>query len=257
MQLGTVLLAPRLSHRIFAAFAFLATTSLMVLLCFGEYPRKAHISGWLVPEHGLVRVFAPQAGIVTKISVEEGAEVHKGDPLLTLSAEVESATLGATQAEIARNLTSQRGSLERDRLALERLGAQQKRALADRLTARKAEQGKLDSEIALQASLLGYAERSASRQHALQREGLASEQQAQAADESALGQRAKLRELERMRLTAEGDRLELEGDLKDFPLKSVSRMSPGSSVTSPPWSRSWRRSRRGAESSCPRPRQAS
>jgi membrane fusion protein len=224
-QLGTVLLAPRLSHRVFATVALLATTSLVLLLSFGEYPRKTHVSGWLVPERGIVRVFAPQAGIVTAISVQEGAEVRKGDPLLTLSAELESARRGATQAEIARRLTSQRDSLEKDRRALGRLGAQQERSLGQRLSALQAEQAKLDSEIAIQASQLAYAEKSAIRERGLQREGLASEQQAQAAEEGALDQRAKLRELERTRLTGDRDRLALEGELRDAPLKSASDLA--------------------------------
>jgi membrane fusion protein len=84
------------------------------------------------------------------------------------------------------------------------------------------ELAKLDSQIALQASMLRYAEKSASRQHRLQLEGLASEQQAQTATESALTQSSKLRELERQRLMADGERLALEGDLKDAPLKSGS-----------------------------------
>ena len=79
--LGTVLLTPSISHSIFAIFAGLVILSLLALLFFGDYTRKARINGWLVPEMGLVRVFAPQSGSVTQLHVQEGAEVKKGDPL--------------------------------------------------------------------------------------------------------------------------------------------------------------------------------
>lgn len=222
VQLGTVLLAPRLSHRAFATFAAVTTACLLGLLFFGKYPRTAHVSGWLVPEHGLVRVLAPQDGVVTAVSVHEGAEVKKGDPLFTLSAELQSASLGATQAVIARQLAARRDSLESDRGALEQLGAQQKRSLENRLSALRSAQTKLDSEIALQRSRIAYAGKSTERQRALQTQGIASEQAVEAADESVLAERSKLEELERMRLGVERDRIALEGDLDDLPLKFAS-----------------------------------
>jgi membrane fusion protein len=100
--LGTVLLAPRRSDRWFTLAAVLVTVAILALLFFGEFTRKARINGWLVPEQGLVRVVAPQPGVVSGLFVKEGQGVHKGQRLLTLSGEMQSTTLGPTQAEVAR-----------------------------------------------------------------------------------------------------------------------------------------------------------
>jgi len=86
--LGAVLLAPRPWDHVVTAFAVLATAAILGLLFFGEFTRTAKINGWLVPQEGLVRVFAPQLGVVTGLYVKEGAEVHKGERLLALSAEL-------------------------------------------------------------------------------------------------------------------------------------------------------------------------
>ena len=43
--LGTVLVAPRISHRWFAAFALLATAAILSLLFFASYTRKARVNG--------------------------------------------------------------------------------------------------------------------------------------------------------------------------------------------------------------------
>src|SRR5689334_25405443 len=109
--LGTVLLAPRLSYRLFAAFAGIATLAIVALLFVGSYTRKAHIVGWLVPEGGLVQVFAPQSAVIRQISVTEGSQVRKGDPLIVLSSELQSAARGATQTTIASQLRTQLASL--------------------------------------------------------------------------------------------------------------------------------------------------
>src|SRR3981081_3217276 len=79
-SLGTVLLAPSIPMRMSALFALLAAAGLLCLMFFGEYTRTARINGWLVPEQGLLRVFAPQSGVVMRVHVQEGTEVKKGQP---------------------------------------------------------------------------------------------------------------------------------------------------------------------------------
>src|SRR5260221_9507575 len=106
--LGTVLLTPRPSHYFVTLAAALALTATLSLLFFGDFTRKARIGGWLMPEEGMVRVFAPRTGVVTSLRVSEGASVRRGEPLLTLSGELQSASLGATQAGIARQLAERR-----------------------------------------------------------------------------------------------------------------------------------------------------
>ena len=94
--LGTVLLTPRPSHRWVSAVVFLLAAGILSLAWFGHFTRTARISGWLVPDAGLVKVFAPHAGVVTALHVKEGAEIRKGMPLLALSTETVSAARGAT-----------------------------------------------------------------------------------------------------------------------------------------------------------------
>src|SRR5258706_832537 len=131
--LGTVLLAPRLSDRLFTLAAVVATAAILGLLFYGDFTRKARINGWLVPQEGLVRVFAPQPGVVTGLFAREGAEVHKGERRLTLSAELQSSALGATQAEVAKRLVERRAALRDERSQRERLLAQQQRGYGNRL----------------------------------------------------------------------------------------------------------------------------
>src|SRR5438309_8181067 len=55
--LGTVVLAPRLWDHLFTLIAALAIAAIVALLFLGDFTRKARVSGWLVPQEGLVRVF--------------------------------------------------------------------------------------------------------------------------------------------------------------------------------------------------------
>ncbi len=220
--LGTVLLAPKLSHRLFALYGLLVTGAILALLGLGEYTRTAKVSGWLVPGQGMVRVFVPQMGVVSELFVKEGATVQKGDALLALSTELHSTTLGNTQAQIARGLTSKRDSLQEELRQQKRLLLQQVRSFSNRLSALRSEEAQMTDEIAIQASRLGLAEKSAARQRELRLQGFISEQQLQLVTESKLEQASKLRALERSRTNLQRERMTLEGEMSDLPLKSQS-----------------------------------
>jgi membrane fusion protein len=59
----------------------------LIFLSIGSYTRKETVSGILQPDTGLLRLGAPQAGIVTELLVQEGEAVIKGQPLLRITSE--------------------------------------------------------------------------------------------------------------------------------------------------------------------------
>lgn len=57
---------------------------LVSLLIWGEYTRRASLSGYVIPEGGVLRVYSPLAGRVGALHVHEGQEVQAGHALLTV-----------------------------------------------------------------------------------------------------------------------------------------------------------------------------
>jgi membrane fusion protein len=113
-SLGTVRLATPVSHQVWTLAALGVAAAILAWLFVGHYTRREHVSGSLVPQAGLLSVTARSAGIVTKIDVVEGAEVHAGDVLLTLSGERSSASMGDTSAAISTQLHQQQTRLRSD-----------------------------------------------------------------------------------------------------------------------------------------------
>jgi membrane fusion protein len=223
--LGTVLIAPRFSHSLFTAFAALTAAAILGLLIFASYTRKERINGWLVPQQGLVRVFAPQAGVVTQLYVREGAEVRKDTPLLAVSTDLRSEALGATQEEIARLLVARRASLTTDRDLQQRMFTRQTQELSSRLAALRSEQQHLAQEFDLQKKRLALAEDFAAKQRYLRERGLVIERTLQEAEQDRLDHALSVRAIERNRLATEREILTLEGQLRDLPLKSQSQLA--------------------------------
>ncbi|NML15638.1 HlyD family secretion protein [Azohydromonas caseinilytica] len=223
--LGTVLLTPRLSHRVFTLAGALAAAAIVALLFLGHFTRTARVNGWLVPQLGVVRVFAPRPGVVTALQAQEGQAVRQGQPLLTLSDELQSATLGGVQAEVARQQAQRRESLLAEHEQQERLLAQQQRALAERVAALRGELQQSEREIAVLQARRAIALRNEKLHREQFKEGFISEMRLQLVEAERLEQDARLGALERGRLALERERMTAEAELADLPLKTQKELA--------------------------------
>jgi membrane fusion protein len=218
--LGTVIVAPRATHRAFTLFAILAAAALVAFACLAPYTRSVRINGQLVPSAGVIRVLAPRAGIITAIHVTEGTQVRAGDRLLTLSDELHSSALGGTQAQITRQLAGRRESLLLEQRQQARLLAQQELALGQRVNALRAEQAQIEREIELLRSRVAVASRAEDLHRKLRDTAFISDMRLQQVESETIEQRARVAALERSRLTLARERLVLEAELSDLPLKA-------------------------------------
>lgn len=57
----------------------------IIFLFWGHYNRKQTVQGYLVPDKGLIKVYAPARGVVTRRGVNAGEVVHKGNVLFVVS----------------------------------------------------------------------------------------------------------------------------------------------------------------------------
>ena len=215
--LGTVLIEPRVSHKLFARFAIAAAGAFIALLIFGSYTRVERISGWLVPEKGIVRVIVPQAGIVQDILVKEGQKVVKGEQLAVVSTDVQSEAVGATGAEVVRQLSSRRGNLLAQRSAQQSLAGQQISELESRSVALAGESELLGSEITLQRRRIQLTEGSLSRAQLLRNRGIITKASLGTVEGEHLDQSAKLQGLERSLSQLNREIATVNLALKDFP----------------------------------------
>ncbi len=223
--LGTVLLEPRIAHWMFAVLALLATAAVLGLLFFTSYTRKARLNGWLVPQQGLVRVFAPQAGVITQIHVREGMEVKKDTPLLAVSTEIQSEALGATRQEIVNRLIKRRDSMVEEKAVQKRLFTQQAADLMRRLKALENEQSYLTRELSLQRTQLQLNEQIAERTREMRVRDIVTMPRLEDAERERIQQAAKLQGLERMQAGLERERLQLKAALSEIPLRRATQLA--------------------------------
>ncbi len=76
---GDVVLIRPVSFSIYTTLFVIFIISLGLFLFFGKYASKETVLGVVNPESGLVKVYAPQRGIVVSRNINEGDDVQKGD----------------------------------------------------------------------------------------------------------------------------------------------------------------------------------
>lgn len=223
--LGTVLLEPKITHWMFASLALFATAAVLGILFFTSYTRKARINGWLVPQQGLVRVYAPQSGVITRIHASEGMAVKKGTPLLAISTELQSEALGGTRQEIVRRLTERRNSMAEEKTIQKRLVSQQMADLVQRIAALDNEQKFLTKELELQRTQLQLNQQIEERMRTLRSRDIVTEPRREEAERERIQQAAKLQALERTQASLQRETLQLKASLREIPLKHLTQLA--------------------------------
>jgi membrane fusion protein len=217
--LGKVLLEPRASQSLLVGTSVALGLAVLAFLIFGSYARKARLSGVLVPTHGLARIVAPQAGVVTDIFVGEGAKVRKGTPLIALSSETQNEALGSTREEIVRRITSRRDSTAANQRVQEELFDQQAADLQKRLDALAIEQKHLVREIELQRARVRIGDSAVARARAMRAQDLIPLPRLQRAEQESIDDRAKLEAMERSQFTLQREQIQIEATLREMPMR--------------------------------------
>jgi membrane fusion protein len=84
---GDVILLQPLSMTVLVGVVVMVSLMILSILFWGTYARKEKVVGYLFPDKGIVKTYAPQAGNVFKVHVREGDEVQAGQVLITIVSE--------------------------------------------------------------------------------------------------------------------------------------------------------------------------
>ncbi len=221
--LGSIQLIRPVSFAVLTAFVVSTAVAVVSYLSFGEYTRKARVSGYLVPDRGVIRLVTPQPATVVERHVAEGQAVRQGDVLFVLSLE-RATLLGDTQAAVQQSLTARERSLQASSQQQALLRQAQSAALQRQISDMKRELAQIGVEADLQRERLGLAQQAQARLESLRNENFVSSAQVQAKAEEVLGLRAQLQGLERQGATHLREIGTLEAQLRELPLRSQAQL---------------------------------
>jgi membrane fusion protein len=220
--LGAIVLVSPLSLTVLTALAMALAIATGSLLTFGSYTQRSTVNGQLVSDAGLVKVYAPQAGIVLERHVIEGSLVQAGDVLFVVSSERSSASQGATQEAISAKVREREGSIKAELESAQVLERTERESLDSKIRGTRTELRELDEERTDQASRVKLAEESLARYQKLILDHLVSSEQVGQKTAELLDQRAHLQSLERDDTRLRQELNSAQTELASLPLKEES-----------------------------------
>lgn len=203
---------------------FLASVSLFLVVAivlfgiFGTYTRYERLEGRLVPKYGKIDVRFSRASIVTKVHIQTGAHVRKGDPLLSISERRISSALGDTQVAVSQQLILKKQTLAASLRSQDVLLAERRDALLRDLSISRLELNEIHSQERIQLDRAEAANRIFEKWSTDGKDVISAVQIAQQRDQM-LQSRARVSELRQQRLRLERDIAQTRADLNSMPLE--------------------------------------
>ena len=220
--LGRIQLVRPVSFSVLTGLVAITAIATGWFLFHGEYTRKAHVLGVLVPDQGVLRLPSPQAGTVVERRVSEGDSVHSGDILFVISVDRSTAS-GDAQATVQGSIDSRARSLNEASRQSERLEAEQVAALSRQIADMRRELTQMDAEGELQQERLALAQKALAQLQSLQADNFVSGAHVQTKAEEILGLRAQAQALVRQRLAQQREIGVLEAQRHERSLQAQSQ----------------------------------
>ena len=223
--LGEILLIRPLPQSVMAGLAVAAACAFAAVLIFGSHTRRTTVAAQLVPDKGLIKVYAPQPGVVTQKRFVEGQRVERGSVLYVLSNERLSTTQGDAHESISRQVEARRRSMQDELAQTRELQRREEAALQRRLDGLRGELAALDSQLEGQRQRARLAHELARRYEGLLAQDYVSQEQAQQKRDEALEQQTRLHALERDRITLRRELAAQQAESGGLPLRQQNQIA--------------------------------
>lgn len=199
--MGDIILARSNSAMLLTGLAALVGATIVAFLFGASYTKRVTVSGQLLPDTGLVKMYATQHGVVLEKRVAEGQAVKRGDVLYVLSSDRQDASTRGVQEAISRQVGLRQQLLHEEVAKTRQLQDDERSALSRKVASLADEIAKLDSLLGGQRSRVALAAQTVTRYQGLVAQGFMSQEQLQQKQAELLDQQNRLQSLERDKIS--------------------------------------------------------
>lgn len=223
--LGDIVVARPLSFAIMTMSAVGMALLIVGFLFFGTYTRRATVSGQLAPDVGVLKIYAPQAGVVVEKHVREGQFVEQGAVLYLISSERQTTKEGGVQAAISRQVGIRQKSLLDEQIQTRKLQRDEESALRQKIDAIEAEQANVFRQLEGQRARVELAEAAVKRASQLSTLGYYSAEMGQQKEADLIDQRSRQAALERDQIGILRELKNQRSELASLPMRQRNQLA--------------------------------
>ena len=190
--------------KLFSACLVAVLVAGALLVAFGNFARKARVTGFLVPDKGLIKVIAPHDGRISERQVEEGQHVQKDDVLFVV--DVGSVTAAGRTADlVVQNLRERRKLIEQELERLKAVQASDSERLDVSIASLNDQISAIKTELEARRDYLRLTRSAFARNKTLEAREIYSQAQREKSELDVVSANMQLATLERAQVTSKGD----------------------------------------------------
>lgn len=198
--IGDIVLIRPVSFTVLTIFAALTGIAIISLLFFGSYTKRSSVQGQLIPDAGLIKIYAAEPGIILEKYVKDGQVLKQGDALYLLST-TRYGEQGDVQAAISRQVLIRDQSLKDQKYKASALHQAEHLTISNQIGSLQADLATVNQSIASQRQRVDLAKETVARYDSLFRQDYISKEQLQQKQEELLDQQSRLQALERNKIS--------------------------------------------------------
>lgn len=220
-HMGSIRLSQPLSSAAVAIGALVLVSALLALATTQDISRKERLRGIVVAEAGSLDVVSTQSGVITARLAHEGQWVERGEPLLSVSSDVQSAQ-GSLADLVTREIETKEHSLRQEKSSREAQRTRYQALLDQRRKTLDDQAAQAERAAQIADSHLELLSKTVERYKQLSSDHFVSDVQLQAKQDEYLEGRAKREEIARDILSLKQQREQLASDAAAFELQMIS-----------------------------------
>lgn len=208
---------------VFGVAAIIA--SILIIMFFGTYTNRTTLTGFVLPENGILKVMTSTNGIVSEVLVKEYETVSKGQPLVKIRYDRYQNDRPEINQTIIEKIESRKNSILSNINQQRLLHTRSRLASIEKVEQLENEIFMLQNEINLQKQLMSYAKKNESRLYELAAEGFVSPAAVQEKSEAAMIQISRFQALKRSLSVLSRELGAVKLELSLSPMREASQIS--------------------------------
>ena len=197
--IGDVVLIRPFSFTVLTLIAAIFAIAILLFLFFGTYTKRSTVTGQLMPNSGLIRVFSQEPGIISKKMVKDGQKVQQGQPLYEISL-IRFSDLGNYNESLQKQIEIKQGTLDLEKQKSVDLNQNTVDQTQSEIQALVLEIDKLDMLMLEQKQRLSLAQQNVERYNELRAKDYISAEDLQQKQDLYLDQKLRLQSFEREKI---------------------------------------------------------